>query len=161
MTVIETVEQFCRDNNVTTGLQTVDAQISAFIQAGAVGARLVIRHSDDVLRTQIAIPLFVPIYHRSAMAEALCRANWDLAGGFVMDFSDGEVRYKVSTPMYEAVPNDDQLRWLIFGSINTVASYSMALIEVASGAASAEDAIDRAEASWMEEMSQRVQAEGS
>ena len=63
--------------------------------------------------------------------------------------------------MYEAVPNDDQLRWLIFGSINTVASYSMALIEVASGAASAEDAIDRAEASWMEEMSQRVQAEGS
>ena len=39
MTVIETVEQFCRDNNVTTGLQTVDAQISAFIQAGAVGTR--------------------------------------------------------------------------------------------------------------------------
>lgn len=159
MTTIENVEQFCRENALVTGLLVEQTQLSAYIHTGAVGARLVIRHSDDVLRVQIAIPIFVPLYHRAAMAEALARANWDLAGAFVMDYSDGEIRYKVSIPLYEAVPNDNQLRWLIFGCINTVDCYSMALMEVATGATTAEHAINRAEASFMEEMKEKIEVE--
>lgn len=46
------------------------------------------------------IPLFVPIYRRAAVAEALSRINWRLLfGTFEMDLQDGQVRLRGFVPL--------------------------------------------------------------
>ncbi len=157
MTVTQAVEQFCRDNGLTTGLQSDVEHVSCYVVTGSVGSRLIVRYRNDVMHVELGIPIFVPVYKRPEMAEAVARINWDLAGTFVLDFSDGELRYKTCIPVFEAEINDHQLRWLVFGSINTTSTYSMALMEVASGAATAADAVSRAESNWMEEVREKVE----
>jgi hypothetical protein len=45
------------------------------------------------------VPIFVPIYRRAALAEALSRINWKLLfGTFAMDLQDGQVRVRGFVP---------------------------------------------------------------
>lgn len=51
----------------------------------------------DRFSTISSAPIRVPVPKRAAAAEYLTRANWGLAiGNFELDYSDGEIRYKVS-----------------------------------------------------------------
>jgi len=52
----------------------------------------------------LKIPFHTPKEHFPAVAEFICRANWDLViGNFELDYLDGEIRYKVSA-LYDVHP---------------------------------------------------------
>lgn len=60
--------------------------------------RLIIRFTDDGMIVLATISMNASEEYRPAIAEYLTRANYGLKNGnFEMDFSDGEIRYKVYT----------------------------------------------------------------
>ena len=152
MSQIERVKAILSAKGITPHPKQDDDEILAFVSTGMVGSRLLAMERNGVLRCSVMIPLYCPAYRRSEMADAVNRANWGLVGGsFRFDPEDGELRYEVFLPIADAEISDEQLRWLIWGAWTVASRYSMALMEVAVSAASPEDAIARAEASWQEE----------
>ncbi len=66
----------------------------------------------------------VPAEKRLAMAEFIARANYGLlVGNFELDFSDGEIRYKVSVHLADAELTAEMLNSLLQINFNTVDRY--------------------------------------
>lgn len=150
MTALDKVEHFLQSEGLKSGRQ--DSELQFYVSAKIVGCKIRVFEHAGFLKCLGMIPILVPDYRRNEMAAALCRANWSLHGGaFEMDFSDGECRFRDSLPLLDGDITNEQLRYLIIGSWSTISRYAMALIEVAVGHTTAELAIERAEASWLEE----------
>lgn len=50
---------------------------------------------QDYLRIDALLPVPVPVDRRAAVADFLTRVNWNMnLGRFVMDFTDGELRFR-------------------------------------------------------------------
>jgi hypothetical protein len=80
------------------------------------------------------------------MFECLGLANWQLRfARLEMDASDGELRCRADTPLYDAVPTDKQLTRLIYSVWSVTAQYAPALVEVMMGQAEPVIAIARVE----------------
>jgi len=73
---------------------------------GAVNVQIRI-HESDFICSGIC-PIHAPANRRAAAAELLTRLNWVLRdGNFEMDYSDGEIRYKVYVDCEGLVPTHD------------------------------------------------------
>jgi hypothetical protein len=152
MSQIERVRRLLEARGIVPDLKEEGKELVTMISTGVVSSRLIIAEHQNVLGCSILIPVFCPDYRRNEMALAVAKANWGLFGGsFRLDVVDGEVRYECFLPVLDAEPTERQLTWLIHGSWTIASRYAMALTEVAVSAASPEDAINRAEASWQEE----------
>ena len=111
---------------------------------------------NGVLLLVSHIPIFVPLYRRGEVCEALTRANYGLEmGAFEMDLNDGEIRFRVDLPVEDAEPTDRQLRRLVRFSLGVIGEYGQALIDVSCTDAEPAMAVERAEASW-KEMSRNI-----
>ena len=94
------------------------------------------------------MPFFAPLYRRAQVAEAVCRANYQMAiGCWELDMSDGETRFRSSLPICGADVTDAALDAFLFSAWGIAAKYANALLEVAVSEADPEVAIARAEAS--------------
>lgn len=84
----------------------------------------------------------VPIDRRVAVAEALTRINWQRAiGGFDMDFSDGEVRFRVGIDVEGGLLSAQMVDNMVGFSLHTMDKYHDALMRIAFGDADPETAI--------------------
>jgi hypothetical protein len=145
LTLVERVELILVQNGIT--FRSDARKVTCNINCGAVTCRLRVAPAERMLRCLISLPLFVPKAQLSAMAEVLCRINYNLySGAFEMDMTDGELRYRNALPLIDGIPTDEQLTWLVFWSWGLVKRYSPAMIEVLTGACSPETAIGKIEA---------------
>ena len=88
-------------------------------------------------------PANVPEEFRPAAAELLCRLNWPLLlGNWEMDWSDGEVRFRASLPVGSVDLTPDLARDLCYTAFGTFTRGWRPLMDVATGAATAAEAID-------------------
>ena len=83
---------------------------------------------------------------RKTTAEFICRANYGLPiGNFEMDFSDGELRYKVGIPMLDVPLTRGQFGQALDILINTLVYYHTPLIQSLYDGVSPEQSITEAE----------------
>lgn len=84
---------------------------------------------------------------RDEMAKLLTYINYGIIyGGFEMDFSDGEVRYRNPVNCDECLPSEDIIRRSISTPIAMMEKYGDALLGVMMGFLDAKTACERAEA---------------
>ena len=85
---------------------------------------------------------------RKTAAEFITRANYGLPiGNFEMDFSDGELRYKVGLPVFDIPVSRGQFAQALEILINTMVYYHTPLIRTLYDGVSAEKAIHDTETS--------------
>ena len=83
---------------------------------------------------------------RSEVAEYLTRANYGIVlGNYEMDFTDGEIRYKVSIDVEDGVLSEAMVENMISASIASVDRYFSGLMAIQYGDMSAIEAISRSE----------------
>ncbi len=102
-------------------------------QANAIptSIRIRISISDSALVVRGFIPFFVPKSRRPAMAEAICRAVWQLKFAvFEMDWDDGELRCRADIPLFGTDPTDEQINNLIYAVWANCETYCSAFLEV-------------------------------
>lgn len=93
------------------------------------------------------LPLTVPPQRRSEFAEALTRANYGLViGHFEMDMETGELNYRVTVPIDDAMLSHAQFCHCVGAAMGTVHQYTPAFLQVAFHEVSAEEAIKACEA---------------
>lgn len=84
----------------------------------------------------------VPLERRGAVAEAISRANLSLGyGAFELDFSDGELRYRISVDMEGGLFAEKMADTMLGCSIHTLNRYSDAFYKVAFAEMEPEQAI--------------------
>jgi hypothetical protein len=156
---IERIKTMLSERGINPDLKEGGKELMTFIATGTIGSRLAIEERQDVLRAFVLYPIYCPVYRRTEMALAISRANWGLIGGsFRMDQEDGEVRYECYLPVLDGVVTDEQITWLVWGSWHTASRYALAFTEIAVSAANAEEAINRADATYKEEARSRLTA---
>lgn len=80
------------------------------------------------------------------MAEYLHRANYGLSiGNFELDVRDGEIRYKVSMNVQDAMVGRDAIDDMISLPVSMFTKYGNSLLAVTMGMMTPEDAIKKAE----------------
>ena len=83
---------------------------------------------------------------RDKVAEFITRANYGLyIGGFEMDYNDGEVRFRSSLLSADTLPTSEQIKHLLYVSINMAEKYANSLAMVLFDVISPKDAVERAE----------------
>jgi hypothetical protein len=83
---------------------------------------------------------------RAAAAEAITRANWGLrVGNFEMDYTDGEIRFKVSVDVEGGLLGHTMVQNMISAGISMHDRYHPALMRVGYAGASPADAISDVE----------------
>lgn len=99
--------------------------------ANPTSIRVRISISDSALVVRGFIPFFVPKSRRPAMAEAICRAVWQLKFAvFEMDWDDGELRCRADLPLFGAEPTDEQINKLIYAVWANCETYCSAFLNV-------------------------------
>jgi hypothetical protein len=158
MSQIERIQALLCEKGINADLKESGTELMAFVFTGPIGSRLAVEEKQNVLRCFVLIPIYCPVYRRTEMALAISRANWGLTGGsFWLDSADdGEIRYAAFLPILDGVVTDEQITWLVWGSWHIAARYALAFVEVAVSAASAEEAINRADATYQEEARARL-----
>jgi len=105
---------------------------------------------DDVkdrFSTISSAPVRIPAPKRAAVAEYLTRANWGLAiGNFELDYSDGEVRYKVSMDTDGIQLNEQLIGQTVAVNCRMMDRYLPGLMAVAYSNETPESAVKRIEA---------------
>lgn len=92
-------------------------------------------------------PSNTPYESRLAMAEFLTRANYGLLiGNFEMDINDGEIRYKTSVDMQDAVLTTAVVRNLVYTNVLTMKRYLPGIEAVMQGSMTAVEAVALCEA---------------
>ena len=77
------------------------------------------------------LPTHVPENKRTAAAEYVTRANYGLLNGnFELDFSDGEVRFKVSVLIEDSRLTFEQFKTAVYTCVLTMDRYCAGLMEV-------------------------------
>ena len=100
--------------------------------------------SHFVLYLYHPLTILEPLRHTTA--EFICRANYGLPiGNFEMDFSDGELRYKVGLPMLDKPLTRGQFGQSLDILINTLVYYHTPLIRSLYDGVSPQKAIEDAE----------------
>jgi hypothetical protein len=159
MAQIERIQALLCGKGIVSDLKENGTELMTFVSTGPIGSRLAVAERQDVLRCSVLIPIYCPVYRRTEMAVAISRANWGLIGGsFRADPDDGEIRYECFLPVLDGVVTDDQITWLVWGSWHTASRYALAFTEVAVSAANAEEAINRADATYQEDARARLTA---
>jgi hypothetical protein len=150
MSLLERVVSVLSDEGIKAEVN--ECGVHTVIATGMVASRLRVFETPHFLKTILYLGLHTPVYRRPEMALALSLANFELHfGAFEMDNEDGELRFRASLPIDDTEIGTESLRCLLLFPPSVVARYSMALAEVATGAADAGQAISRSEASWKEE----------
>ena len=112
----------------------------------AYDVRLRTDEDAEIVACYVACGTLVPEEHRAAAAETLTRANWGLrVGNFEMDYTDGEVRYKVSVDVEGGLLGHTMVQNMITAGISMQDRYHPALMRVVYADASPEDAIREVE----------------
>ena len=102
--------------------------------------------SIQIVTVYCSIGARIPLGRRGAVAEAIARANFGLpVGGFELDFSDGELRYKVGIDVGGSALTPEMARDMIGLSVYMCDRYHDALMRVAYGAEEPAAAIEQAE----------------
>ena len=97
------------------------------------------------------VPLRVPEALRSAMAEAITRANYAmLLGNFELDFSDGELRFKVVVDLPDVALTTRLVADVLAASLASCDRYHPAFMAVMYGGVSAEEAIGAVDEALLE-----------
>src|ERR1700686_3397787 len=160
MTQIERIQTMLSERGINSDLRENGTELMTFISTGPIGSRLVVEERQGILRCFVLSPISCPVYRRTEMALAISRANWGLTGGsFWLDSADdGEIRYAAFLPILDGVVTDAQIDFLISGAWSMAARYALAFMEVAVSAANAQEAINRADATYKEEARERLMA---
>lgn len=91
-------------------------------------------------------PIHAPEPKRILVAEYVTRANYGLmVGNFELDFSDGEVRFKIAMDTDGIRLNEDIIGLTIFGNCRTMDKYLPGLMSVIYGNSTPEQAIREVE----------------
>ena len=83
----------------------------------------------------------------AAIAEFFCRANYELAyGNFDIDFSDGEIRYRVFVDCDGITPSKDMIKSSIVVILSIFERYAPGIAAVLFSSANPEEQINKCEA---------------
>lgn len=103
---------------------------------------------DQIVRFYSVCPVNVPETHLATAAEYLMRANFGLkTGNFEMDYTDGDVRYKTSLDVENAVISHELISNIVNANLATMDRYLAGLLEVLYGNISPSEAIQKVEGS--------------
>jgi hypothetical protein len=112
----------------------------------AYDVRLRTDEDAEIVACYVSAGTLVPEERRTAAAEALTRANWGLrVGNFEMDYSDGEVRFKVSVDVEGGLLGHTMVQNMISAGISMQDRYHPALMRVVYADATPAEAITEAE----------------
>ena len=99
---------------------------------GHVDIRIIVK--KDAFQVQVASPLNAPEDTREQVAIFLTYVNYrQNSGDFEMDFSDGEIMYKIDQYCSDQIPNNDIIERAIFVPCAVYDNYADALIQVMLG----------------------------
>ncbi len=99
---------------------------------GHVDIRIVVK--KDAFQVQVISPLNAPEDTREQVAIFLTYVNYrQNAGDFEMDFSDGEIMYKIDQYCADQIPTADIIERAIFVPCSVYDNYADPLIEVMLG----------------------------
>jgi len=130
---------FDSDSILQMTYQGTSGQWSCYAQVG---------EEDQIVRFYSICPVIVPETHLAAAAEYLMRANFGLKiGNFEMDYSDGEVRYKTSLDVENAMVSRELISNMVNANLATTNRYLGGLFEVINGNIPPAEAIQKAEGS--------------
>jgi hypothetical protein len=112
----------------------------------AYDVRLRTDEDAEIVACYVSAGTLVPEERRNAAAEALTRANWGLrVGNFEMDYSDGEIRFKVSVDVEGGLLGHTMVQNMISAGISMQDRYHPALMRVLYAGAEPAEAIAEAE----------------
>jgi hypothetical protein len=112
----------------------------------AYDVRLRTDEEAEIVVCYVGTGTLVPEERRAAAAEALTRANWGLrVGNFEMDYSDGEVRFKVGIDVEGGLLGHTMVQNMISAGISMQDRYHPALMRVVYADAEPAAAIAEAE----------------
>lgn len=98
--------------------------------------------ASDFIRVTGHFGSRVPADRRAAVAEAITRINWRTGiGGFDMDFSDGDVRYRIGMDVENGLLSEKMADNMLVFCINMMDKYHDPLMRIAFGDADPETAI--------------------
>jgi hypothetical protein len=106
-------------------------------------------HALDEARRFIFLSVMetsIPEDKRQAVAEFLTRANYALfLGGFEMDFSDGEVRYKTSIAVEDGKLSQAMIKTMVYTNVLSMDRYLPGILSVIYGGISPAHALAQIE----------------
>ena len=98
--------------------------------------------ASDIVTSYCVMPTRIPADRRAAVAEAIMRANYALRyGNFEMDYSDGEVRYRVSVDVEGGMLSSQMVENLVSCGVQASEQYHDAFMRVAFAGAEPEQAV--------------------
>jgi len=90
-------------------------------------------HEDDFISSGIC-PINATANRRADAAELLTRLNWVLRNGnFEMDYSDGEIRYKVYVDCEGLIPSSDVIEAAVHIPPSMFSQYGQSIADVLTG----------------------------
>ena len=104
---------------------------------------VVIRVNDTDFSSSGLCPINAPSSRRNDTANLLTRLNWVLRNGnFEMDYSDGEIRYKVYHNCAELLPSNEVLDDAIGIPAAMFSQYGQCIVDVVTGVKTPEQAFE-------------------
>lgn len=101
---------------------------------------------DEGFTIYTVFPIKAPEAKRMAISEFITRANYGLINGnFEEDFSDGEIRFKVTTLCGDIELEHEIMARIVNMGFAMLDRYGQALLSVIYGGANVKDAVDAAE----------------
>ncbi len=123
------IVELLRTKDVTAAIHEGDVLFLA--KCGSTSVRIIISVNEASLVVRAYIPFFVPANRRTAIAEALSLANWQLRfARFELDSDDGELRCRGDFPLFDGVPTDKQLTNVVYAVWSNTERYAPALLQV-------------------------------
>jgi hypothetical protein len=102
---------------------------------------------DDMLSTQVELPIRVPEENRDKMAKLLTLINYKLYYSQLrMDYSDGQVANRSYILIETALPGDGEIEVLLNQPVYDLEAYADAISKVALAGADPQEAFDAARA---------------
>ena len=127
---------------------TDDSWLMARVRGRQANYDVRLRTDEDaeIVACYVSSGTLVPAERRDAVAVALTRANWGLRiGNFEMDYTDGEVRFKVSVDVEGGLLGHTMVQNMISAGISMQDRYHPALMRVVYSDADPADAIAEVE----------------
>ena len=110
------------DNNIVTAFP-VDNKLA--------NIKEIINVNDDSYCVMAQCPLFVEKTYRAAISEYITRVNYAMRfGSFEMDYSDGEILFKLTKSTLSGLPTDEDIEHSIFLPLSMYSVYGNGIADV-------------------------------
>lgn len=130
--VVERIIEYFEKNGFKYKIEDESTIITAFPVDNKLGnIKEIINVTDNSYCVMAKCPLYAEKDYRSCVAELMTRINYGLRfGNFEMDFSDGEILFRLTKSTFNGLPTDEDIEHSIFLPMSMYSLYGNGFAEL-------------------------------